>query len=110
MSLAVLVTGGTFDKEYDELNGALSFGEPHVGQMLAQGRCRLAVRIEIVMMKDSLEMTQADRTRILEACNACPEKRIVITHGTDTMEETALFPSWGISLALLFPDYDAKTF
>jgi L-asparaginase len=91
MSLAVLVTGGTFDKEYDELNGALSFGEPHVGQMLAQGRCRLAVRIEIVMMKDSLEMTQADRTRILEACNACPEKRIVITHGTDTMEETALF-------------------
>ena len=91
MSLDVLVTGGTFDKEYDELNGALSFGEPHVGQMLAQGRCRLEVRIEIVMMKDSLEMTQADRTRILEACNACPEKRIVITHGTDTMEETALF-------------------
>jgi L-asparaginase len=91
MSIAVLVTGGTFDKEYNELDGTLSFREPHVGQMLAQGRCRLPVRIQVVMMKDSLEMTGEDRTRILEACTACPEARIVITHGTDTMEDTAQF-------------------
>jgi len=91
MSIAVLVTGGTFDKEYNELDGSLFFREPHVGEMLAQGRCRLPVRIQAVMMKDSLEMTAADRAQIREACNACPESRIVITHGTDTMEETARY-------------------
>ena len=91
MSIAVLVTGGTFDKEYNELDGTLFFREPHVGQMLAQGRCRLPVRIQVVMMKDSLEMTGEDRDRILHACSGCPEDRIVITHGTDTMEHTARF-------------------
>jgi L-asparaginase len=91
MSIAVLVTGGTFDKEYNELDGTLSFREPHVGQMLSQGRCRLPVRIQVVMMKDSLEMTREDRDLILHACSACAESRIVITHGTDTMEDTAQF-------------------
>lgn len=93
MSIAVLVNGGTFDKEYNELDGSLFFREPHVGQMLAQGRCRLPVRIQVVLMKDSLEMTQEDRDLIRDACNACAESRIVITHGTDTMEDTARFLS-----------------
>jgi len=91
MKIAILVTGGTFDKEYNELDGTLFFKEPHIQEMLEQGRCRLGVRIQVVMMKDSLEMTDLDRERILEACQNCEESRIVITHGTDTMEHTARF-------------------
>ena len=89
MNIALIATGGTFDKEYDELTGALYFKRTHVQEMLALGRCRLSVRMEIVMLKDSLEITAADRRRILAACKKSPESKIVITHGTDTMEHTA---------------------
>ena len=91
MEIAVLVTGGTFDKEYNELNGSLFFKQPHIQEMLTKGRCRLPIRIQVVMMKDSLEMTDDDRKQILDACKSCEESRIVITHGTDTMEHTARF-------------------
>src|ERR1039458_10191681 len=87
--IRILVTGGTFDKEYNELNGELFFQSTHTGDMLRLGRCLLEVEIETLMMIDSLQMTGADRGRILERCRAVPEKRIVITHGTDTMAETA---------------------
>jgi len=89
MAIRVLITGGTFDKEYDELTGALFFKETHVHEMLRLGRCRLEVAVRTIFMVDSLEMTDADRRRILEACRESPESRIVITHGTDTMVETA---------------------
>jgi len=89
MKIRILVTGGTFDKEYNELNGTLSFHQTYVEQMLERGRCRLDVTVEVLMMKDSLEMTDADRARIVRECNDCDEERIVITHGTDTMVETA---------------------
>ncbi|MDE2142899.1 MAG: asparaginase [Elusimicrobia bacterium] len=89
MTVRVLVTGGTFDKEYDELRGTLSFRRTHVPEMLALGRCRLRAKIATLMMKDSLFMTAADRRRILAACRRAPEKRLVVTHGTDTMAETA---------------------
>lgn len=89
MAIAIFVTGGTFDKEYNELDGSLFFKATHVEEMLGKGRCRLPLRVEVVMMKDSLEMTEADRLRIADACQACAESRIVITHGTDTMEHTA---------------------
>jgi L-asparaginase len=85
----VFVTGGTFDKEYDELRGALDFRNTHVPEMLRLGRCRVDVAVETLMMIDSLEMTEADRRLLLERCSACREDRIVITHGTDTMVETA---------------------
>ena len=91
MKIALLVTGGTFDKEYNELTGALFFKRTHVREMLAMGRCRLSLRIQVVMLKDSLLMTAADRRRILRACQHAAESRIVITHGTDTMEQTARF-------------------
>jgi L-asparaginase len=91
MKIALLVTGGTFDKEYNELTGALYFKKTHLPEMLALGRCRLSLRIEVVMLKDSLQMTIADRRRILLACQRAAESRIVITHGTDTMEQTARF-------------------
>ncbi len=89
MRALVVVTGGTFDKEYDELRGTLSFGKTHLPEMLKLGRCLLKTRVQKLMMKDSLFMTESDRRRILTACQKAPESRIVITHGTDTMAKTA---------------------
>jgi L-asparaginase len=87
--LRVFVTGGTFDKEYDELAGTLHFRATHVEEMLRRGRCRVAVAVEVLMLVDSLEMTPAHRGTIAAACAACAERHVVITHGTDTMVETA---------------------
>ena len=87
--LRLLVTGGTFDKEYDEIGGTLFFKDTHVAEMLRLGRCRVPVVIETVMLLDSLQMTDADRATIAARCQAAPEPFIVITHGTDTMVDTA---------------------
>lgn len=85
----VLVTGGTFDKEYNELTGSLFFKDTHLPEMLRLGRSRIDVSISTLMMIDSLEMTAADRGRIVDECTRAVETRILITHGTDTMVETA---------------------
>lgn len=85
----MLVTGGTFDKEYNEINGTLFFKDTHVPEMLRLGRCKVGVEIETLMMVDSLEMTDGDRRSILGHCERASESRIIITHGTDTMEQTA---------------------
>jgi len=87
--IAILVTGGTFDKQYDELRGRLTFGATHVQDMLRLGRARLDVDVRQLMMIDSLEMTDDNRRVIAETCLTAAESRIVITHGTDTMVETA---------------------
>ena len=87
--IRILITGGTFDKEYDEIAGRLFFKDSHLPQMLASGRCKLPVEVRTLMMIDSLDMSDADRNIIVEQCRAVPETRIVITHGTDTMAETA---------------------
>jgi L-asparaginase len=87
--IRVIVTGGTFDKEYDEVAGRLAFNRTHLAEMLKLGRSRLDVAIDPLMLIDSLDMTDGDRARIVERCRSCPEPRIVITHGTDTMCETA---------------------
>jgi len=91
MSLRVFVTGGTFDKEYDELTGSLRFRETHLPEMLRRGRSMLDVQIDVLMMIDSLEMLHSHRVQIAEACARAPESQIVITHGTDTMAETAQY-------------------
>jgi len=87
--MRVLVTGGTFDKEYDELKGQLFFKDTHLFEMLQRARSRLDLRVETVMMKDSLEMTPEDRQLIVERARSCGEERVVVTHGTDTMADTA---------------------
>lgn len=87
--ILILITGGTFDKEYDEINGQLFFKNSHLPEMLALGRCNVKVDIRTLMLVDSLEMTDADRDLIIEQCRATPSSRIIITHGTDTMELTA---------------------
>jgi L-asparaginase len=89
MRIRILVTGGTFDKEYDELSGRLFFKDTHLPEMLRRGRCMLDVQLETVMMIDSLEMDEAGRARIVMRAIGCEEKSIVISHGTDTMVETA---------------------
>ena len=89
MSIRVFVTGGTFDKTYDEIHGALHFGETSLPNMLEMGRCRLNLKVETLMMIDSLEMDEEQRNRIVERCGAAPESHIVVTHGTDTMVQTA---------------------
>jgi L-asparaginase len=103
MAIRILVTGGTFDKEYDELTGRLYFKDTHIQEMLRLGRCRVPVAVETVMMVDSLEMTPRDREAIASRCRAAAEKWIVITHGTDTMVETAAVlaaPATGKSIVL----------
>ncbi len=89
MTIRVLITGGTFDKEYDELGGRLYFRDTHLPEMLGRGRSGVEVELERVMMVDSLDMTAEDRQRILGSCARASERSIVITHGTDTMVETA---------------------
>jgi L-asparaginase len=89
MSIKILVTGGTFDKEYDEINGKLYFQNTHLPELLQMGRCKLNIEIRTLMMVDSLDMTDEDRETILNFCKKSPEERIIITHGTDTMEITA---------------------
>lgn len=91
MQIQIFITGGTFDKEYNELTGDLYFRDTHLKQMLEQGRSQLNVNIRSLMMIDSLEMTEDDRNIILTHCQKSSSDRIVITHGTDTMVETAHF-------------------
>lgn len=88
-AIRVFVTGGTFDKEYDELRGTLFFKDTHVPEMLKRGRCRLDLDIRTLMMVDSLDMSEADRDVIARNCAESPQDRIVVTHGTDTMVDTA---------------------
>ena len=89
MTIRILVTGGTFDKEYDEIHGRLFFKDTHVTEMLRLGRSRVEVSVRTLMMIDSLEMSDADRQAIVANCRQCDEPRIVVTHGTDTMVVTA---------------------
>ena len=89
MAIRVFITGGTFDKTYDEISGKLLFEDTHIHEMLQLGRCRLDVAVRTLMMVDSLEMTDPDRQLVLENCRSAAEERIVVTHGTDTMTATA---------------------
>ncbi|MBC7949598.1 MAG: asparaginase [Chitinophagaceae bacterium] len=89
MAIRIFITGGTFDKEYNELDGQLYFKDTHMQDLLELGRCRVETAIRTLMMIDSLEMTEEDRELIAHQCNQCDESKIVITHGTDTMSETA---------------------
>ena len=103
MRIRILVTGGTFDKEYDELTGRLFFRDTHVQEMLRLGRARLELAVETVMMIDSLDMDDAGRATIVARCRDAAERAIVVTHGTDTMVETAR------ALAAAFPADAGKT-
>jgi len=89
MAIRIFITGGTFDKEYNELNGELYFKNTHMQDLLEMGRNKVKVAITTLMLIDSLEMTEKDREGIVQQCKQSVEDRIIITHGTDTMAETA---------------------
>ena len=89
MAIRIFVTGGTFDKEYNELTGELFFKDSHIMEMLSLGRSRVPVDVRTLMMVDSLNMSEEDRDLIVRSCKNAEEERIVVTHGTDTMEVTA---------------------
>lgn len=89
MAIKIFITGGTFDKAYNELNGQLFFKDSHLIDLLQMGRNKVLVEIRTLMMVDSLEMTDEDRALIVHQCIHCDETQIVLTHGTDTMEVTA---------------------
>jgi L-asparaginase len=96
-TIRIFVTGGTFDKTYDEIRGRLTFAETHLPEMLKLGRSRVPVTVRTLMMVDSLEMTDADREVIVRNCAQCEESRVVITHGTDTMVQTAAALAAGVT-------------
>ena len=87
-SIQIFITGGTFDKSYDYINGDLYFEKTHIPEMLKRSRCHLDVNVKTLMMIDSLEMTPEDRKLVVENCKHAKEEKIIITHGTDTMTET----------------------
>ncbi len=87
--IQVFVTGGTFDKEYNYITGELYFEDTHLKEMFERGRCSLDIDVKTLMMLDSLEMTESDRSIILHNCVRSQNDKIIITHGTDRMVETA---------------------
>lgn len=87
--IQIFVTGGTFDKDYDYITGRLVFGETHVNAMLERGRCTVPYAVRTLMMIDSLDMSDAERAQIAYSVEHSPQRRVVITHGSDTMVETA---------------------
>lgn len=93
MAIKIIITGGTFDKEYNELTGQLFFKDTHLPEMLRLGRSTMDVKMETLFMMDSLEMNDDHRDLILSRCGESKESRIIITHGTDTIAETARYLS-----------------
>lgn len=84
-----IITGGTFDKEYDPLSGRLTFMATHLQQILNDVRLTVPVEVETNQLIDSLEMSEEQRESVVAACERAPERWIIVTHGTDTMTETA---------------------
>jgi L-asparaginase len=89
MSIRIFVTGGTFDKEYNEQNGRLYFKDTHIHEMLKLGRAKAPIDVRTLMMADSLHLSHEDRELIAINCLKSDENKIIVTHGTDTMVETA---------------------
>jgi len=89
VTIRIIITGGTFDKHYDEIRGSLTFKDSHLPEILKFVRCTVPIEVELNQLIDSLDMHTSNRLRVLESCRRASEERIVITHGTDTMVETA---------------------
>jgi len=91
MGIVILTTGGTFDKIYFDANSEYSIGEPCISSILDEGNVMSDYRVQSILKKDSLDITHSEREIIKKSVIECEEERIIITHGTDTMVETAKF-------------------
>ncbi len=89
MNLHIIATGGTFEKHYDEITGELVFISSHIPAMMERARVSRSYSFEELSMLDSLDMQEDDRENILKSCHETPADRVVIVHGTDTMQDTA---------------------
>jgi L-asparaginase len=101
-SIQLFVCGGTLDKEYDAVHGDLRFFKTSLPQILDEAQCTVPVALDVLFLKDSLLMDDDDREAINVACSQSTHQHIVITHGTDTMTQTA-------SLLQSNPDLEGKT-
>ena len=87
--IKIFSTGGTFDKEFNEITGELFFKKTQLYELLDMGRSKLDIKIETLMMVDSLKMSDTERQYIVDKCKKEKTHKIIITHGTDTMVKTA---------------------
>lgn len=89
MTIRIIATGGTFDKQYNPIAGTLGFDTSYLPTIIAQSRMTVPVVLEELFLLDSLDIQEHDRNRILSSCVDALEQHIVIVHGTDTMCDTA---------------------
>jgi L-asparaginase len=89
MKIKLIITGGTIDKSYNMNNGELHFVDSHIPSMLTEARCKADFELDKILLKDSLNMDDSDRQKILDAVQNSAQSRIIVTHGTDTMVQTA---------------------
>ena len=87
--IKIFITGGTFDKSYDHINGKLFFEKTHLPEMIKRSKCNLDIQVKTILMKDSLDLSNEDVSKIVNACKKEKSNKIIITHGTDTMTNTA---------------------
>ncbi|WP_028974388.1 asparaginase domain-containing protein [Spirochaeta cellobiosiphila] len=90
-AIRLVVTGGTFDKTYDELKGNFTFRDSYLPEIIKRVRTTIEVNLEINQLIDSLDMVGENRQKIGHTCQQAEEELILITHGTDTMPETAQY-------------------
>lgn len=115
-AIHIFCVGGTIDKIYFDAKSKYEVGSPAIGKMLGELSVHLDTTVTALMAKDSLEMTDSDRAHIVQAVKDSPHSKIIITHGTDTMPDTAraLFKTKGKTVVLtgalapaIFRDSDA---